>query len=89
MARRGRAGAALSIAAIGSFFAGTVATFLLAAFAVEHFAKFLRRFRKHLGKVEKAMGLLLILTGIGFLTGSMSVFSFWLIETFPALGRLG
>jgi len=63
--------------------------FLLAAFAVEHFAKFLRRFRKHLGKVEKAMGLLLILTGIGFLTGSMSVFSFWLIETFPALGRLG
>jgi putative tricarboxylic transport membrane protein len=33
MARRGRAGAALSIAAIGSFFAGTVATFLLAAFA--------------------------------------------------------
>ena len=33
MARRGRAGAALSVAAIGSFFAGTVATFLLAAFA--------------------------------------------------------
>ena len=33
MARRGRAGAALSIAALGSFFAGTVATFLLAAFA--------------------------------------------------------
>ena len=33
MARRGRAGAALSIAAIGSFIAGTVATFLLAAFA--------------------------------------------------------
>ncbi len=33
MARRGRAGPALSIAALGSFFAGTVATFLLAAFA--------------------------------------------------------
>jgi len=33
MARKGRAGAALSIAAIASFFAGTVATFLLAAFA--------------------------------------------------------
>src|SRR5205085_1408881 len=30
MARRGRAGAALATAAIGSFFAGTVATFLLA-----------------------------------------------------------
>ncbi len=33
MARNGRAGAALAIAAIGSFFAGTVATFLVALFA--------------------------------------------------------
>jgi len=33
MARKGRAGAALATAALGSFFAGTVATFLLAAFA--------------------------------------------------------
>jgi putative tricarboxylic transport membrane protein len=33
MARRGRAGAALTAAAIGSFFAGTVATFILALFA--------------------------------------------------------
>jgi TctA family transporter len=32
MARRGRAGAALATAAIGSFFAGTVATFVIAAF---------------------------------------------------------
>ncbi len=33
MARQGRAGAALATAALGSFFAGTVATFLLAVFA--------------------------------------------------------
>jgi TctA family transporter len=33
MARKGRAGAALAAAAIGSFFAGTVATFILALFA--------------------------------------------------------
>src|ERR671919_2163371 len=33
MARRGRAGVALATAAIGSFFAGTVATLLLALFA--------------------------------------------------------
>jgi TctA family transporter len=34
MARKGRAGAALAIAAIGSFFAGTVSTFLVAIFAL-------------------------------------------------------
>ena len=33
MARRGRAGAALAASAVGSFFAGTVATLLIAAFA--------------------------------------------------------
>jgi TctA family transporter len=33
MARKGRAGAALAIAALGSFFAGTVSTFLVAVFA--------------------------------------------------------
>jgi cytochrome c-type biogenesis protein len=56
---------------------------------MEHAVKFIRRFRAHLGKVEKAMGGLLVLTGIAFLTGSMTSFSFWLIETFPALGKLG
>ncbi|MEW6703707.1 MAG: tripartite tricarboxylate transporter permease [Pseudomonadota bacterium] len=33
MARQGRAGAALAVAGLGSFFAGTVATFIIAAFA--------------------------------------------------------
>src|SRR5574339_250284 len=33
MARKGRAGPALAVAAIGSFFAGTVATMLIAGFA--------------------------------------------------------
>ena len=39
--------------------------------------------------VEKAMGALLVLTGIAFLNGWIADASFWLLETFPALGRLG
>ena len=46
--------------------------FMLAAFAVEPFAAFLARFRRHLGMVEKVMGGLLVLTGIAFLTGFVS-----------------
>ena len=45
--------------------------FIVAAFAVEPFAAFLARFRAHLGLVEKAMGGLLVLTGIAFLTGAV------------------
>jgi cytochrome c-type biogenesis protein len=39
--------------------------------------------------VERAMGALLVLTGIAFLTGFVSEASFWLLEWFPALGRIG
>jgi cytochrome c-type biogenesis protein len=63
--------------------------FLLAAFAVEPFAAFLVRFRHHMAKVERVMGGLLVLTGIAFLTGSISWVSFWMLETFPVLGKIG
>lgn len=63
--------------------------FLLAALLAEPFAAFLARFRRHLQKVEMAMGALLVLTGIMFLTGTISTMSFWLLEAFPALGRIG
>jgi cytochrome c-type biogenesis protein len=63
--------------------------FIAAAFAVEPFAAFLARFRTHLARVEKVMGLLLVLTGIGFLTGFVTEASTWLLEAFPALGNIG
>jgi cytochrome c-type biogenesis protein len=63
--------------------------FILAAFAVEPFTAFLARFRAHLGTVEKVMGGLLVLTGIAFLTGFVSQASFWILETFPALAKIG
>ena len=63
--------------------------FLLSAAAIRAFLTFAQRFRRHLGLVEKAMGGLLVLTGVMFLTGTMTQLSFWLLETFPALGRIG
>jgi cytochrome c-type biogenesis protein len=63
--------------------------FIVAALAIEPFAAFLARFRKYLRRVEQGMGALLVLTGIAFLTGSISTVSIWLLETFPALGKIG
>jgi cytochrome c-type biogenesis protein len=63
--------------------------FLVAAFAIEPFAAFLARFKKYLRRVEQAMGALLVLTGSAFLTGSISQLSIWLLEVFPALGKIG
>jgi cytochrome c-type biogenesis protein len=63
--------------------------FVIAAFAIEPFAAFLARFKKYLHRVEQAMGALLVLTGIAFLTGSVNQLSIWLLEAFPALGKIG
>jgi cytochrome c-type biogenesis protein len=63
--------------------------FMIAALAVEPFAAFLSRFKARLGLVEKAMGGLLVLTGIAFLTGTVGAFSNWLLDAFPALGKIG
>ena len=63
--------------------------FIAAAFAVSPFVAFLTRFRAHMPRVELAMGALLVLTGLAFLTGALAHASFWLIENVPALERLG
>ena len=49
----------------------------------------MRRFRRHIAKVEHAMGALLVLTGILFVTGQISTLSYWLLDMFPGLARLG
>ncbi|GAB4576622.1 MAG: cytochrome c biogenesis protein CcdA [Roseibium sp.] len=63
--------------------------FLVAALFAGPFLKFMKRFRGYMGAVEKAMGGLLVVTGILFLTGQMAVMSYWLLETFPALQTIG
>ena len=62
--------------------------FLLAAYGVGRFLGFLRRFRRHLGTVEKIMGVLLVLAGVGFLTGAHQSFANWLnsFEIFQNIG---
>jgi cytochrome c-type biogenesis protein len=69
--------------------AGLGIPFVAAAFFAGPFVAFLKRFRTHFDKVEKAMGVVLVGTGVLFLTGQMQQISFWLLETFPALSRLG
>lgn len=63
--------------------------FFLAGIAIGPFLTFFNSFRRHLGTVEKVTGVLLILTGLLFLTGNFSRISYWFLETFPALSTIG
>jgi cytochrome c-type biogenesis protein len=74
---------------LAAYAAGIGIPFLLAAFAARPFIAFMRRFRAHIHRIEQITGVLLVLTGILFLTGSMGTVAYWLLETFPALGKLG
>ena len=69
--------------------AGLGIPFLIAAFMVEQFSSLLARMKRHLANVERAMGVLMIITGIAFLTGAISDVSVWLLETFPGLQNIG
>lgn len=68
---------------------GLAVPFWIAALFSGAFMRFLARFRRHLGLVEKAMGLMLVLTGIAFLTGFVANVAFWFQETFPILSQIG
>jgi len=93
-------GAILSIAAseasvvrgttlLGVYAAGLGIPFLLAAVFIQRSMGLMNRIKPHMGKIEKAMGVLLIVVGVALVTGAFTDFSFWLLETFPGLAMLG
>ena len=63
--------------------------FLLAAIFITRAVGLMARMKRHMGLIEKVMGLLLIAVGLALLTGAFSAFSYWLLETFPGLATLG
>jgi len=63
--------------------------FILAAVAIKPFMSVMQRFKGHMAMVEKIMGALLVLTGILFLTNSMTLIAGWILQTFPGLATIG
>lgn len=63
--------------------------FLAASLAAKPFMTFMQRFKRHIPKVEKGLGGILVVTGLLFITGTINELSYWLLETFPSLGKMG
>lgn len=93
-------GAILSLAATGADMArgtalltvyalGLGIPFLLVAAFFPALGGAMAWMRRHMARIERISGLLLWTVGLMMLTGSFSDFSFWLLETFPALAVLG
>lgn len=74
---------------LGVYSAGLGVPFLLVAAMARPALGLMMHARRWLPAIEKGMGALLVLTGIGFLSGWMATMSYWLLETFPALASFG
>ena len=65
---------------------GMTAPFVLAALFIGPFMRWMQGFRRHLDKIEKAMGALLIVFGILIGTNSMNAIANWMLNYIPAMG---
>ena len=63
--------------------------FIAAGLFAGPFMRWMKRFRGHIGKVEKAMGALLVVTGVLFVTGQITTIAYWMLSLFPGLATLG
>lgn len=63
--------------------------FVLAAAFAPAFLRLLVRLRPHLGRIEKAIGAILIMTGVLIASGQMPKLGGWLLNAAPWLGALG
>ncbi len=80
-------GAGAGLLAVYSF--GLGLPFIAAAAAIGPFLRASAAVKKRFGTIEKAVGVLLVGTGVLFLTGGFQEMSLWLIETFPQFGQVG
>lgn len=74
---------------LGAYSIGMGLPFIAAALFAGPFMQLMQHFRRYMITIEKAVGALLVVTGILFISGQMTALSFWLLETFPGLGQLG
>jgi len=74
---------------LGLYAAGLGVPFLLLAAFLPRLKGLMGWMKRHLNVVEKTSGALLVFIGVLMVTGTFTMLSNWLLNTFPALGLIG
>lgn len=69
--------------------AGLGLPFVLSALFVQGLSDRLRHLRKYGRALQILAGLVMIAMGIAMITGQLSIFAFWLLQTVPFFGQIG
>ena len=63
--------------------------FIIAALMLRQFLAFSKSFRPYLRRVEQGAGAILVITGTLMFFGRFSALGYYLLDAFPALGKIG
>jgi cytochrome c-type biogenesis protein len=81
--------AANGIALLAIYSVGLGVPFLLSALFLERLTKSLKAMRRTGRVLQIAAGGIMIVMGAAMITGQLSAFSFWLLDQFPILTKVG
>lgn len=71
---------------LGIYAVGLGLPFLLSALFIEHAMGAMNRLKRHMGWIERSMGILLLVVGVMMVTGAFTDFSWWLLNGFEKIG---
>jgi cytochrome c-type biogenesis protein len=74
---------------LATYSAGLALPFIFAALFSYQFMKIVKKIKPNMKTIERIIGILIIFSGVMFLTGGIQRISYWLLETFPLLQALG
>jgi cytochrome c-type biogenesis protein len=77
------------VALLAAYALGLGVPFLLFAFFTGELVGRLKALRRLGRSLQIVAGTIMILMGLAMVTGRLTTFGFWLLQTFPALGRIG
>ena len=81
--------ASAGVRLLAAYSAGLGIPFLLTAAFLHEAAGRLRLVRRTGRPLMIVAGVIMVVMGIAMMTGKLTTFSYWLLERFPALGRIG
>jgi len=81
--------AASGVALLGAYALGLGIPFLATAFFTGAFLKRFKTLRRIGRPLQIAAGIIMIVIGLAMVTGQLTVFAFWLLNTFPVFAAVG
>jgi cytochrome c-type biogenesis protein len=78
-----------SILLLSSYSLGLAIPFIISGILIDKFLLFSKNLRKYIQMITKIGGVILLLTGLGILTGQLQILGFFILEYFPLLGNIG